>query len=166
MREAITDFELSTRGRLVYWNGDLCVCHGIWVSSTCIGAKSVAISRKLACFRKDSTDFELSVRGPFTDSCETRLSSYMWYRLMVSDITSDTSPHLWHLTEKSNRLTVLHGSYWSSYWGNQMFAVIKSPGLLFSTASKPQLSQPVWLSHHILRSGSCSTVSSRHVFKI
>jgi hypothetical protein len=33
----------------------------------------VAISRKLACFREDSTDFVLSVRGHFTDSFETML---------------------------------------------------------------------------------------------
>ena len=33
----------------------------------------MAISRKLAFFRDDSTDFELRVRGNFTDSCETRL---------------------------------------------------------------------------------------------
>ena len=36
---------IIARGRLVYWNRDLCVCPGIWVSSTCIGAKCVAISR-------------------------------------------------------------------------------------------------------------------------
>ena len=35
----------------------------------------MAISRKLACFREDSTNFELSVCGHFTDSHETRLSS-------------------------------------------------------------------------------------------
>jgi hypothetical protein len=54
----------------------ICLCatvHGIGVSLTSIGAKSVAISRKMACFHEGSTDFELSVRGHFTDSCETRL---------------------------------------------------------------------------------------------
>ena len=63
------DYELSARGRLVHLNGDLCVCHGIGVSSTCIGAKSMAISQKLACFHEDSTDFELRDRGHFKDSC-------------------------------------------------------------------------------------------------
>ena len=43
------------------------------MSLTCIGAKSVATSRKKACFRDVATDFELSVRSHFTDSCETRL---------------------------------------------------------------------------------------------
>ena len=33
----------------------------------------MAISRKLACLREDTTDFELSAPGNFTDSCETRI---------------------------------------------------------------------------------------------
>ena len=71
-------------GWLGRWDGDLCVCHGIWASLTCIGANSVPVSRKLACFREDSTDFELSVRGHFTDSCETKLFkmlviNILWY---------------------------------------------------------------------------------------
>ena len=47
--------------------------HGTSASLTCIGANSVATSRKSACFRDVSTDFELFVRSHFTDSCETRL---------------------------------------------------------------------------------------------
>ena len=66
------------------YDGDLCVCHGKLLSLTCIGAKSLAIPRILACFREDSTDFELSVRGHFTDSCETKLFKMLvintlWY---------------------------------------------------------------------------------------
>ena len=52
------------------------------MSLTCIGAKSVAISRKLACFCEDSTDFELRVRGHFTDSSETRLNQTHLYLLL------------------------------------------------------------------------------------
>ena len=73
--ETTPGFELSPRGRLARWNGDPCVSHGTSASLTCIGANSVATSRKSACFRDVSTDFELFVRSHFTDSCETRLIS-------------------------------------------------------------------------------------------
>ena len=56
------------------WNGDLRVCHGIWVSETCIGANSVATSWKIQWYREATTHFELSSCGSFMDSGETRFS--------------------------------------------------------------------------------------------
>ena len=61
-------------GWLSRWNRDLCVCHGMWVSLTCIGENSVGIAPKYQWFCEATTDFELSVRGHFMDSCETRLN--------------------------------------------------------------------------------------------
>ena len=69
----IYESQITNREEKITWPVLLDWCQGIWMSLTCIGAKSVAISRKSAGFREDSTDFELGVRGHFTDSCETML---------------------------------------------------------------------------------------------
>ena len=53
-------------------------------------SKSVAISRKLACFLEDSTDFEISVRGHFMDSCETRL---ICFTLVLEKHPAKIGPH-------------------------------------------------------------------------
>ena len=117
-REATRDFELSAHGRFVHWNGDLCVCHRIWVSSTCIGAKSVAISRKLACFRENFTAFELSVLGHFTDSTETRLGvKQMCSHNIVKTIVKIWGPRFvsapaWPVLNKNNTRAAMSSTHY------------------------------------------------------
>ena len=61
---------VNVHNHFVCWNS-----HGIWLSLTCIVAKSVSVSRKFERFRGYSTDFELKqICGYFTDSCETMLT--------------------------------------------------------------------------------------------